>query len=620
MLVHLCSHRLTNTTHPPRSAVRRIADAARRAGAGVIEDDGSLPGAVVTTTAASCAAHLRHQWRDQRPDLVHTFGRAATMAAVEVGGVPIIATFDESPTHEEAELHLAGRVTAVMPLSAAEGERWRRRGIPTLSAGIFPTPVPTVDVDPLGEKAGHVVTVSDGPVLDALVSEMSRWGSTQLVVGARLTPERWCELRARAAQLGVLDRLHHRPGLRGRARARMWADAAVLVAGPEVSRHGGYVLEAAAHGVPAVASAQDAHLDLVVAGTTGILVPPSANGAELSRLVTTLLEDSYRLRALGCAALVRVRAAHDPRLVGDRLLDLYRRLGAMADPDPAGEGAGPLQSAAGQGAPVSMGQGLAVSDDGCDAGDREFRDALVTAHLPLARQLAGWYAGRGQAREDLVQVACLGLVLAAERFDPTYGTAFHSFAVPTILGELRRHFRDHAWDVRVPRAMQESVLEVRRAADDLPQSLGREATPGDLAAALEIGQEDVRAALCAARQARGAGSLDQVVDERIPLAERLGAPDPGEDLVDVRSDVQAVLQRLPEREQQVLLLRFHAEMTQAQIADHMGISQVHVSRMITRTLAAVRDHILDDKPLPAAWQQEARGERGEAARRIARAS
>jgi RNA polymerase sigma-B factor len=603
MLVHLCSYRLTNTPHLPRSAVGLMADAARRAGAVVIEGDGSLPGADVATTAASCAAHLRQQWREQRPDLVHTFGLAATMAAVEVGGVPIVATFDESPTPEEAELRLAERVTAVMPLSAAEGERWRRRGIPTLSAGIFPTPVPAVDLDPVGKKAGHVVTMSDGPVLDALVSEMSRWGSTPLVVGAQLTPERWSELCARAAHLGVLDLLHHRPRLRGSARARMWVGAAVLVAGPEVSRHGGYVLEAAAYGVPAVATAQDAHLDLVVSGTSGILVPLGVQGSELARVVTALLEDEYRLRALGCAAQVRVRAAHDPRLVADRLLDLYRALGAIVGPDAAMESAGARQPAAAENVPdVERCHAAPAASDG-DSGtvDREDRDALVAAHLPLARQLAGWYARRGQAREDLVQVACLGLVLAAERFDPNHGTAFHSFAVPTILGELRRHFRNHAWDVRVPRAMQESVLEVRRAADDLEQSLGRVPTPADLSAALGIGQDEVRAALCTAGQARGVGSLDHADAERPALAERLGSPDPGHDLVDVRGDVQAVLSRLPEREKQVLLMRFHAEMTQSQIAERLGISQVHVSRLITRTLAAIREHILTDSPLPPAW-------------------
>ena len=318
--------------------------------------------------------------------------------------------------------------------------------------------------------------------------------------------------------------------------------------------------------------------------------------------MTALLKDPYRLLAMGLAAHVRVRAAHDPQLAGDRLLELYRKPvalepGQVTEADAEGEWVPGSENAQGpSGSPIP-----AASDRGADAEDRHVRDALVTAHLPLARQLAGWYTGRGQAREDLVQVAYLGLVLAAERFDPAHGTPFHSFAVPTILGELRRHFRDHAWDMRVPRAMQESVLEVRRAADDLQQILGRESTPADLAAALDIGEDRVRVALCTARRARGADSLDQVTDERHSLAERIGAPDPGHDLVDVRGDVRAVLRRLPEREQQVLLMRFHAEMTQSQIAERLGISQVHVSRLITRTLATIRDHVLTDSPLPAAW-------------------
>jgi RNA polymerase sigma-B factor len=622
MLVHLCSHPVTNTTHLPRSAVRQLADAARRAGAVVIDDDGTFP-ADVQTTVASCAANLRHRWRDQRPDLVHTFGRAATMAAIEVGGVPIIATFDESPTDEEEELSLARRVSALMPLSTAEGDQWRRKGVPTLSAGVFPFPVRALDPAPAAQAptGAHVVTFSDGAVLDSLVSALSRWDTTQLVVGTRLTPERWSALRARAAELGVLGRLHHRPGLRGGARAQMWAGAAVLVAGSEGSRHGGYVLEAAAHGVPAVATAEHAHLDHVVAGTSGILLPPHAQGRELSGVVTALLEDPYRMHALGLAAQVRVQAAHDPDLAGDRLLGLYRKPVALeACQVPEGEGVWVPGSQDDQGPSARGPVPAAAPDPDCEAVDRDLRDALVTTHLPLARQLAGWYTGRGQAREDLVQVACLGLVLAAERFDPAHGTPFHSFAVPTILGELRRHFRDHAWDMRVPRAMQESVLEVRRAADDMQQLLGRESTPADLAAALGIDEDRVRAALCTAKQARGADSLDQVTGERHSLAERLGAPDPGHDLVDVRSDVRAVLQRLPERERQVLLMRFHAEMTQSQIADRLGISQVHVSRLITRTLAAIRDHVLFDSPLPPAWTHPQGEPSTGTARPIARAS
>lgn len=623
MLVQLCSHPLTNTTHLPRSAVHQIAAAVRRAGADVLESEESFPTADLATAAAACATTLRSRWQDQRPNVVHTFGVAATMAAVEVGGVPIVATFDESPIHREAELDLSERVSAVMPLSTAEAARWRRRGVAILSAGIFPFPVQALDLAPAGEASapGHAVSFSDGAVLDSLVAALRHEIPTELVVGTRLTPERWAELRDRAGELGVLERVHHRPGLRGRARERMWAGAAVLVVGPDVSRHGGYVLEAAAHGVPTVGTAEDAHLDHVVAGTSGILLPSGGHGLDLSRVVAGLLADPYRLRALGLAAHARVRAAHDLHTAGERLLGMYRA---------------PLASASGGAATlVAAGPGGLGGDDpqtpwgdhirtaaheGSDAVDREARDALVTAHLPLARQLAGWYAGRGQAREDLVQVAYLGLVLAAQRFDPAHGTEFPSFAVPTILGELRRHFRDHAWDLRVPRAMQENVLIVRRAADDLQQALGHEPTAADLAAALNLSQDEVRTALCTARRARGADSLDHVEADRLPLAERLGAPDPGYERADAHSDVQAALRLVPPREREVLLMRFHAELTQSQIAERMGISQVHVSRLITRTLAAIRDHVLTDAPLPAAWLQPPRPRQVGATRTVPLAS
>jgi RNA polymerase sigma-B factor len=624
MLVQLCSHPLTSTTHLPRSAVHQIAAAVRRAGADVLEPDASLPAADLATAAASCAANLRSRWQVQRPDLVHTFGLAATMAAVEVGGVPIVATFDESPIRQQSELDLAARVTAVMPLSTAESDRWRRQGLAILSAGIFPFPVKALDLAPPGEASapGHVVSFSDGAVLDALVAALPRWGASDLVVGTRLTPERWSVLRDRAAELGAVERVHHRPGLRGRARERMWAGAAVLVVDSDVSRHGGYVLEAAAHGVPSVGTAEDAHLDHIVAGTSGILVPSGGPDPDVARVVSGLLDDPYRLRALGLAAHARVLAAHDPHMAGERLLGLYRepladssgRIAALMAEGPGGLGGDDSQSPSGEHVPAAP-QGAS------DAVDREARDALVTAHLPLARQLAGWYAGRGQAREDLVQVAYLGLVLAAERFDPAHGTAFPSFAVPTVLGELRRHFRDHAWDLRVPRAMQESVLIVRRAADDLQQALGHEPTASDLAAALDLSQDEVRTALCTARRARGADSLDHVEAERLPLAERLGAPDPGYERADVHGDVQAALRLVPPREREVLLMRFHAELTQSQIAERLGISQVHVSRLISKTLAAIRDHVLTDAPLPPAWAHTPPHEHEVGApRRVARAS
>ena len=147
---------------------------------------------------------------------------------------------------------------------------------------------------------------------------------------------------------------------------------------------------------------------------------------------------------------------------------------------------------------------------GVDIADR---NALAEDNLPLARQLARWYTGRGQSTEDLVQVASVGLVIAAERFDPSRGKEFHSFAIPTILGELRRHFRDHAWAVRVPRTLQETTLQVTRATEDLRQTLGREATVADLAVELNLDPEQVRLAQLADGEAHSTHSLDHPVGE-----------------------------------------------------------------------------------------------------------
>jgi RNA polymerase sigma-B factor len=234
----------------------------------------------------------------------------------------------------------------------------------------------------------------------------------------------------------------------------------------------------------------------------------------------------------------------------------------------------------------------------------EERNALAVEHMPLARQLAGWYSGRGQARDDLVQVASLGLVRAAERFDPAYGKEFHSFAIPTILGELRKHFRDHAWAVRVPRGLQETTLQVQRASAQVSQSLAHEATPADLAEQLGLVEEEVLMALRAEGEARSAYSLDRPVAEDRAPADLFGEPDWSLDLVELSNAARDVLGKLPEREQQILILRFYGERTQSEIAQRLGISQVHVSRVLARTLAALRDHVLEDVPLPESWERE----------------
>jgi RNA polymerase sigma-B factor len=278
-----------------------------------------------------------------------------------------------------------------------------------------------------------------------------------------------------------------------------------------------------------------------------------------------------------------MRTLHSTALAGRRLASMYEQVVDTST------GAGGCPSAHPE-------PGLRSDED---------RNALAEENMALARQLAGWYSGRGQAKEDLVQVASLGLVRAAERFDPAYGKEFHSFAIPTILGELRKHFRDHAWAVRVPRGLQETTLQVQRASAQVSQSLAHQATVADLAEELGLVEEEVLLALRAEGEARSSYSLDRPIGDEGSVADLVGEIDPGLDLVELSQCVRAALGRLPEREQQILLLRFYGERTQSEIAERLGISQVHVSRVLTRTLAALRDHVLEDVPLPRSWEQHA---------------
>jgi len=342
------------------------------------------------------------------------------------------------------------------------------------------------------------------------------------------------------------------------------------------------VLEAAAHGIPAIAVAVGAHIDHVVPRATGMLMPANANARTWGRAVASVVSDSFALRAMGTSALVRIRTLHSTALAARRLASMYEQVADASTRDGGGLTAQPER-------------GLRSDED---------RNALAVENMALARQLAGWYSGRGQAREDLVQVASLGLVRAAERFDPAYGKEFHSFAIPTILGELRKHFRDHAWAVRVPRGLQETTLQVQRASAQVSQSLAHEATVADLAEELGLVEEEVLLALRAEGEARSSYSLDRPIGDEGSVADLVGEIDPGLDFVELSQCVRAALRRLPEREQQILLLRFYGERTQSEIAERLGISQVHVSRVLTRTLAALRDHVLEDVPLPRSWEHQ----------------
>jgi RNA polymerase sigma-B factor len=239
---------------------------------------------------------------------------------------------------------------------------------------------------------------------------------------------------------------------------------------------------------------------------------------------------------------------------------------------------------------------------------REASDRLIEEHLPLARRLAGRYAGRGEPFEDLVQVAMVGLVNAGHRYDPDRGLDFPRFAVPTILGELRRYFRDACWAVRVPRGLQELTLQVQTAADHLSRELGHSPTVTEVAVRLEITEDEVLEAL-EAGYAYSATSLDAPAakdDSDGPtLGERLGDEETALDTVEAREAARQALAQLPERERRILTLRYYGERTQREIADELHISQMHVSRLLARTLTQLRDHLVDGANLPSSWTDHA---------------
>jgi RNA polymerase sigma-B factor len=223
---------------------------------------------------------------------------------------------------------------------------------------------------------------------------------------------------------------------------------------------------------------------------------------------------------------------------------------------------------------------------------RRQRDAIIERCLPLANNVARRFGGRGEAHEDLVQVARLGLVNAVKRFDVTSGSGFLSFAVPTIMGEVRRHFRDHGWSVRVPRRLQELSLQIVRARGELSQVLNRAPTASELATHIGADREEVVEALIAANAYTTQsfnGPLGRGDDDDDSISNTMGDIDANlEKVLDVET-LRPLLATLPERERTILLLRFFDNMTQTQIAHRLGISQMHVSRLLTKTLETLRN-------------------------------
>ncbi|MET9350613.1 RNA polymerase sigma factor SigF [Streptomyces termitum] len=233
-----------------------------------------------------------------------------------------------------------------------------------------------------------------------------------------------------------------------------------------------------------------------------------------------------------------------------------------------------------------------------DSPERTYvRDTLIELNLPLVRYAAARFRSRNEPMEDIVQVGTIGLIKAIDRFDCERGVEFPTFAMPTVVGEIKRFFRDTSWSVRVPRRLQELRLALTKASDELAQKLDRSPTVPELAAVLGVSEEDVVDGL-AVGNAYTASSLDSPSPEddggEGSLADRLGYEDTALEGVEYRESLKPLLAKLPPRERQIIMLRFFANMTQSQIGEEVGISQMHVSRLLTRTLAQLREGLISD--------------------------
>ena len=224
----------------------------------------------------------------------------------------------------------------------------------------------------------------------------------------------------------------------------------------------------------------------------------------------------------------------------------------------------------------------------------ECRDALVHLHLPLVEHCARRFRNRGEPYDDLLQVGTIGLLKSIDRFDPDRGVEFSTYATPTIIGEIKRYFRDKGWAIRVPRRLQEMRMMIGAATSELSQSLGRSPTPREIAERIGVTVEDVMEGL-ESSNAYSTLSLDaggDGSDEGGPsMLDAIGEDDAALEHVEIRESIKPLLEQLPAREKQILLLRFFRGMTQSQIAAEIGVSQMHVSRLLNRTLEQLRESL-----------------------------
>ncbi|WP_149360607.1 SigB/SigF/SigG family RNA polymerase sigma factor [Lolliginicoccus suaedae] len=224
------------------------------------------------------------------------------------------------------------------------------------------------------------------------------------------------------------------------------------------------------------------------------------------------------------------------------------------------------------------------------------REEAISRCAPLAEHISQRFAHRGEPIDDLRQVALVGLIHAVDRFDPSVGADFLAFAVPTIMGEVRRHFRDTRWAVRMPRRLQEAHLAIGSATSELVQQLGREPTQAEIAEALDLTVSEVEQGQLAGRAfvAQSADAGNGQVDDDRSLFDTVGSIDTDLEQFEEHEALQAALEELPARERSIIIMRFFGNKTQAQIAEHLGISQMHVSRLLARTLGQMRSRMIGD--------------------------
>ncbi len=266
-----------------------------------------------------------------------------------------------------------------------------------------------------------------------------------------------------------------------------------------------------------------------------------------------------------------------------------------SDADPWIDGVGPDSHAVSTGRGVDRAHARELFHRFARTGDAGLREQLVGIHLPLVEYLARRFRNRGEPLEDLVQVGTIGLLKAIDRFDLEREVEFSTYATPTIVGELKRHFRDKGWAVRVPRRLQELNLSLTKVIAELSQEIGRSPTVREIADRMHLSEDEVLEGLDTSN-AYAVISLDAPSggEDTPSVSEHIGVEDETLETLEYRAALGPIIAELPERERRILYLRFFRGMTQSQIAERLGISQMHVSRLLNRTLGMLRDRLLGD--------------------------